>query len=341
MSTEKVTDIVTMKPGPLRPMPRSFSLMPETLGQAMELAKIIAESDFAPKDYKGKPGNVIIAIQMGADIGLKPMQALQNIAVINGRPSIYGDAALALAYGADVLEKFDEKIEGEGDKRTATCAIRRKGFPDEIVRTFSVGDAKKANLWGKAGPWTTYPDRMLQMRARGFALRDGASDVLMGLVLAEEAQDYQPIQQHAGEIVEATVVSDPMERIPEGLRDNVEKAFATLNLAPGLRIAKINEFLGAEGVTPEDGATTLLTWCRDEFAKRKTGQPVQRADNSKRPPAPAGGSAGGVSAADPQQSAVAQPAGDAASAPLTVADIPFAGSPQPTASGDGSGKVGF
>ncbi len=340
MSNEKVTDIATMKqPGPMRAMPRSFSLMPETLGQAMELAKIIAESDFAPKDYKGKPGNVIIAIQMGADIGLKPMQALQNIAVINGRPSIYGDAAIALAYGADILEKFEEYIAGEGEARTATCKLRRKGFPDDVVRTFSVADARKANLWGKAGPWTTYPDRMLQMRARGFALRDGASDVLMGLVLAEEAQDYQPIQQHAGEIVEAEVVANPLDRIPEGMRENVEKAFATLNLAPGLRIAKINEFLNAEGVTPEDATQNLLTWCRDEFAKRKTGQPVQRADNSKRPNAPTPQ----ASAVDPKRGesdvrgaspeASSQPSGQETAAPITASDIPFAGG--------ASAKVGF
>ena len=49
---------------------------------------------------------------------------------------------------------------------------------------------KKAGLWGKAGPWSQYPKRMLQMRARSFALRDKFADALSGLLMAEEVQDY-------------------------------------------------------------------------------------------------------------------------------------------------------
>jgi hypothetical protein len=65
----------------------------------------------------------------------------------------------------------------------------RRGQPPER-RTFSVADAKRAKLWFKAGPWTTYPDRMLQMRARGFAIRDTFPDALRGVIIAEEAQDH-------------------------------------------------------------------------------------------------------------------------------------------------------
>jgi len=54
-----------------------------------------------------------------------------------------------------------------------------------------VEDAKRAGLWAKQGPWTAYPKRMMQMRARGFALRDAFPDVLKGMITAEEAQDYQ------------------------------------------------------------------------------------------------------------------------------------------------------
>ena len=261
---------------------RTFSLMPSSLGEAREIAQMIADSDFAPKDYKGKPNNVIIALQMGADLGLKPMQALQNIAVINGRPSIYGDAALALVMPA--LERFVEFF--EGDKNTdpdyrAVCVAKRKGWPDETRREFSIRDATKAGLWGKAGPWTNYPSRMLQFRARGFCLRDVGADLLLGLVLVEEAQDY-PIE---GTVVASEEVKEPpavtaFNALPEGLRDNIEKAFTTLNLAPGLRLAKINECLGNADVTPEDGAQQILDWCRDEFSKRRTGAPRKKKDDN-------------------------------------------------------------
>jgi hypothetical protein len=66
------------------------------------------------------------------------------------------------------------------------------------VVQFSVTDAKKAQLWGKGGPWSQYARRMLQMRARGFALRDAFPDVLRGLITAEEAQDYptpEPVRE--------------------------------------------------------------------------------------------------------------------------------------------------
>ena len=59
----------------------------------------------------------------------------------------------------------------------------------ELVRTFSVGDAKAAGLWGKEGPWQSYYQRMLSARARTFALRDGFPDILKGLYTAEELRD--------------------------------------------------------------------------------------------------------------------------------------------------------
>jgi hypothetical protein len=262
--------------------PRNWSLLPNTFGEAMEIAKLIAESEFAPKDYRGKPANVVIAIQMGADVGLSPMQALQNIAVINGRPAIWGDAALALVQGGGVLERCHEFFEGQPntDAYTAVCIVKRKGFPDEIRRTFSIADAKVARLWGKTGrdgqptPWITYPSRMLQMRARGFALRDAAADRLLGLILAEEAMD---LDTSVSVSVGSPPSSSAFEALPEAVRDQIEKAFATLNLAPGLRIAKLHEYLGGDGVDPAAGAAQLLDWCRDEFAKRKTGMPRAKA----------------------------------------------------------------
>jgi hypothetical protein len=81
-------------------------------------------------------------------------------------------------------------MEGEGDNLTAVCEAKRQGYPAPTTVRFSVADAKKAGLWGKSGPWTQYPSRMLQLRARGFALRNAFADALRGLVTAEEAQDY-------------------------------------------------------------------------------------------------------------------------------------------------------
>jgi hypothetical protein len=111
----------------------------------------------------------LLAIQHGAELGLSPMQSLQSIAVVNGRPSVYGDTALAVCKGSPVCEWVRETIEGEGEHMVAVCQAKRRGDAQPVESRFGVAEAKKAGLWGKQGPWTQYPRRMLQMRARGFA----------------------------------------------------------------------------------------------------------------------------------------------------------------------------
>jgi hypothetical protein len=89
-----------------------------------------------------------------------------------------------------VCEDVKEYFEGEGTSNPiAVCVAKRKNRT-EVISKYSVEDAKRAGLWNKQGPWTQYPKRMLQMRARGFALRDAFPDVLKGLITVEEAQDY-------------------------------------------------------------------------------------------------------------------------------------------------------
>jgi len=163
-----------------------FTIEPKTFVEAQEYAKFIASSDFIPKEFKGQPANVLVACQMGAELGLKPLQSLQNIAVINGKPVVWGDAMIAIVRSRSdclgIKEKFDEQT------MTAACTITRKN-QDPETRTFSMEDAKTAKLWGN-NTWAKYPKRMLQMRARAFALRDVFGDALKGFQIAEEVQDY-------------------------------------------------------------------------------------------------------------------------------------------------------
>ena len=195
---EKVT---TSQKGEIAVIDESVSIgqMPATLKEAMQFSHIIAASSFIPDIYRGKPGDILCAMQMGAELGLKPLAALQNIAVINGRPSIWGDVMLGIVKAHQSFEYIDETM--NEDKNIATCRVKRKGQPP-VTRTFSIDDAKKAGLVGVDGKgrgkddyakskstWTCYPARMLQMRARGFALRDCYPDLLRGIIAREEAQD--------------------------------------------------------------------------------------------------------------------------------------------------------
>lgn len=165
------------------------AFVPTTLEEAWKLSGALAASGMTPKAYGQDQNKIMVGIMAGAEVGLTPFAALQSIAVIGNNPSLWGDGALALVQASGFLTDMEETDDGQ----TATCRLNRAGRATPIVRTFSMEDAKKAGLAGKAGPWSQYPARMRQMRARAFALRDGFSDVLKGLHIAEEARDYQPM----------------------------------------------------------------------------------------------------------------------------------------------------
>lgn len=187
----------------------AFDLSPQTFEQALTFANYMAESEMVPKGFRGKPGDCLIAMQWGYDVGLKPLQALQNIAVINGKPGLYGDAgkAVLLANGC-IIEEDDISIVEKNTR--ARCKITRPGRPP-VERTYSLENAKTAGLWGKEGPWRTSPWRQMAWRAFWFAARDAAADLLKGLPGAEEVQDIpangsapKSIDPDTGEIAEKT-----------------------------------------------------------------------------------------------------------------------------------------
>jgi hypothetical protein len=189
------------------------SLVIDSMEKAWRLATLVVRAKMAPTGMDTIEA-VCIAILHGAEVGLPPLMSIQRIAVIGGRPTVWGDAALSIVMNSGLLEEIDEVIEGEGDNRVAFCTVKRKGFKAR-TSSYSVEDAKTAGLWdtrttvkrklkwdgwygGKkvnAGdwadvnndaPWHRNPNRMLQMRARGFGLRDNFADVLGGLYLREE-----------------------------------------------------------------------------------------------------------------------------------------------------------
>ena len=186
-----------------------FDLSPRNFEQAWQFAEIMSDSDMVPKDFKGKPGNCLIAMQWGSELGLKAMQSVQNIAVINGRPALWGDSVIALVRSSPLCEWIIESDDGN----TATCRVKRRGEPEQS-RTFSVEDAQAAGLKGKQGPWTQYPKRMRQMRARAFALRDVFPDVLRGLPVAEEVMDAPPAERYMGQAEEVKPATQARPELP-------------------------------------------------------------------------------------------------------------------------------
>lgn len=155
-----------------------------TLDDVVRFSKYVHASKLACKDDTVE--SIVVKIAMGLERGVPPMTAIQNIAVINGRPGMFGDLLLAKVMASPAFDHsaFSETMEGEGETYRAVCSARRKGGR-LVTREYSVADARVAKLWNKIGPWQTNPSRMLQFRARSFLLRDVFPDVLMGMDITE------------------------------------------------------------------------------------------------------------------------------------------------------------
>jgi hypothetical protein len=166
-------------------LPERFQ--PRNLTELMSWSRLVTSSALAPKGMN--EAAVVLAVQMGAELNVTPTQALQNIAVINGRPSIFGDLGLAIFKRDAKYQSFEERSPDEALKQQAGFCRIVMNDGHAVERSFSVEDAKRAQLWGKQGPWTTYPGRMLMFRARWWAMRDAAPEVFKGLAGREEQQD--------------------------------------------------------------------------------------------------------------------------------------------------------
>jgi hypothetical protein len=201
-----------------------FGVVLSTMEDAFRFAKAVSLSGFAPKGLE-KPESIMIAVQHGAEIGLLPMQSLQSIAIINGRPGIYGDAALALVRASGLMASYSQKqigSKGKDDYGYEVTTTRKGNNP--MSSSFTIAEAKTAQLWGKQGPWSQYPDRMLLFRARGFNLRDNFGDVLKGLRTVEELQDIKP---EAGDIITTAEVTQE-----KGASGTLARAKANATPAP-------------------------------------------------------------------------------------------------------------
>lgn len=157
----------------------------------MEFAKIIAQSSLCPEQYRGKPADVLIAVQLGAELGVAPLQALSGIAVVNGRASVWGDLGRAVVLRSGLLE--DQRETYDDATKTARCELKRRGVAEPFVGTFSWTDATAAKLTGKQ-TYQQYGKDMLAWRAWWRAARKGFADALKGVAAAEEQTDYVDAQ---------------------------------------------------------------------------------------------------------------------------------------------------
>ena len=155
---------------------------PDDLKTQMELAKTLAVSSLLPQALRGKPADVLVTVMYGRELGLSPMQSLQGIYVVNGRPSMSGQLWLAK------VRQAGHRVKIEATDKTATCTITRGDTGEEHTETFTFAEAERAKLTGK-DVWKSWPKRMLTWRAVSNCATVVCPEVALGFEVTEFVRD--------------------------------------------------------------------------------------------------------------------------------------------------------
>lgn len=157
--------------------------------ELMSVANTLAQSSLVPTSYRGKPQDTFVALQMGHELGMQPMASLNNIYVVNGRPTLSSQVMLGLAKsrpdyaGMKMIDSSTQKVSLEISR------VLPGGGVETQRGEFTYAEAEKAKLTGKDN-WRNYPRNMLEARAISFALRKLYPDLFAGIYSKEEVQDF-------------------------------------------------------------------------------------------------------------------------------------------------------
>lgn len=203
-------------------------MAPRNIDEAFRVAKSLVVSGMLPERYKTAE-TVFAAMQYASELGLKPMTALRQIAVVKGTPCIFGDLPLALCQSKGLVEWIKESIYDKDGKEIcrannnltaevfgSVTTVKRKGDAEPLERFFTMDDAKTAGLLNSP-TWKSYPKLMLKYRARSQALKDKFADCLNGIAIAEYDFHVTPIE---GDIEAAVIANDPAAELQSRFADS-------------------------------------------------------------------------------------------------------------------------
>lgn len=163
---------------------QALSVYSQPLDQQINYAKAMAVSNLLPVAYQNHPENVLVALEQGRALGIAPIQAMNQINVIKGKPALSADLIAAL------VRRAGHRLRVEGDDTYAQATVIRADDPDYIPKPvrWDMERAKRAGLLGNPS-WQKYPAAMLRARAISEAARAWANDALYGFIYTPEELD--------------------------------------------------------------------------------------------------------------------------------------------------------
>ena len=159
------------------------------------MAKSLAQSNLVPQQYQGQGGlpNCLVALEMANRMNISPLVVMQNMNVIQGRPSWSAQFVIATITGCGRFENFDYEMNGEREDLKVRCTATRIKDGKEIRGSWvSIGMARSEN-WIKNPKWKSMPEHMLKYRAATFFGRQYVADLLLGIQTEDEIVDIEPM----------------------------------------------------------------------------------------------------------------------------------------------------
>lgn len=237
------------------------------LATQMEYAKLLAQSDLVPKDYQGQPANVLLAVSLGANMGLSPAESLLRVHVIEGRPTASAELI------ADNVRRAGHLLRIQGDATTGiTASIWRKDDPEFEYRVTWTMERAKDLTQGRNGikeNWRKFPDAMLRARAISEVARMACSDALYGVTytpdeIKDSATPTRPAAAGLAAIRQATTMASPDPAPPA---DDAQTLDPPAEMITGQQVKKMATLMGELDISDRALALAVVT--------EITGRPIE------------------------------------------------------------------
>ena len=230
----------------------------EAFEQVGRVANMLSKSTIVPEQYRGKPEDCFIAVEMAARMNTSPIFIMQNLYVVKGKPTWAGQACMAMITSCGKFRNVRHVYTGTRGTENRGCYVTAERIADgEVLQGTEVTiEMAKGEGWLNNSKWKNMPEQMLGYRAASFFARMFCPEALMGLQTTEEIYDADPVMPVA-EAPSAANLSNAIleeETSPEPEKKQTRKKSKTEEPASAPKcVCEVcgKEIIGVSGYTAE------------------------------------------------------------------------------------------
>lgn len=173
----------------------------QAFNELFKIGSVMSKTQLVPDNYRNKPEDCTIAIDIANRNGMSPLSVMQNLYVVKGKPTWSGQACIAMLRASKEYEHVKPVMVGERNTDGWGCYFKAIDKSDgEVAKgtLVTIQMAKDEGWYSKPGSkWPTMPEQMLQYRAAAFFARIYMPNALMGFSVEGETEDISPVPVQA------------------------------------------------------------------------------------------------------------------------------------------------